>query len=74
MEKKNLEDTLLSRRNFLAGAGAFAAGGLLGRGTSLASSPSPTAGSAPPLPWKWGEIDPMEAGSLAYRYYFDIGS
>jgi hypothetical protein len=74
MGKIDIGEKLLSRRNFLAGAGAFVAGGVLGHGTSRASSPPPTAGSAPPLPWKWVKIDPMEAGSLAYRYYFDIGS
>jgi hypothetical protein len=74
MEKAKQREKLFSRRNFLEGAGIFMAGGVLGVGTSLASSPAPTAGTAPALPWKWGKLDPMEAGSLAYRYYFDIGS
>lgn len=73
MGKTDVGKRLLSRRTFLAGAGAFVAGGALGHGTSGASSPPPTGGSAPPLPWKWVKLDPMEAGSLAYRYYLDIG-
>ena len=24
---------------------------------------------APPLPWKWTKLDPMEAGTRAYRAY-----
>jgi hypothetical protein len=62
-----------SRRTFLAGAGLLVAGGALGHGTSLAAVPAPTAGTAPPLPWKWPGLDPYEAGSLAYHYYLDSG-
>ena len=71
MEKA--KEKLLSRRNFLEGAGIFMAGGVLGVGTSLASAPAPTAGSAPPLPWKWVKLDPMEAGSRAYHIYLEAG-
>ena len=74
MGKSKRTEKLFSRRNFLEGTGILMAGGILGCGTSLASAPAPTAGTAPPLPWKWVKLDPMEAGSLAYRYYFDIGS
>jgi hypothetical protein len=49
------------------------AGGALGHGTNLAAAPAPTAGTAPPLPWKWPGLDPFEAGSLAYHYYLDSG-
>jgi hypothetical protein len=73
MEKTKEREKLLSRRKFLEGSGIFMAGGVLGCSTSLASAPAPTAGTAPPLPWKWVKLDPMEAGSLAYRYYLDIG-
>jgi hypothetical protein len=73
MRKNKGTDPLLSRRNFLGGAGFFVAGGILGSGTSLASAPTPSTGTAPPLPWRWVKLDPMEAGSLAYRYYFDTG-
>lgn len=73
MERAKKEEKGLSRRKFMEGAGILVAGGILGYGTSLASVPPPTAGTAPPLPWKWVKLDPMEAGSLAYRYYLDIG-
>jgi hypothetical protein len=73
MEKAQKREKPLSRRNFLTGAGVFMAGGALGLGASLAPAADPTAGTAPPLPWKWGKIDPLEAGSLAYHYYLDSG-
>jgi hypothetical protein len=74
MERRKETEKSLSRRNFLGGAGIFMAGGVLGCSTSFASTPTPEAGTAPPLPWNWVKLDPMEAGSLAYHYYFDIGS
>jgi hypothetical protein len=63
-----------SRRRLLGGGAAFLAGGVIG-GAARASSAAPPAAQAatPPLPWKWASIDPMEAGSRAYRYYFDPG-
>jgi hypothetical protein len=63
-----------SRRRLLGGGAAFLAGGLVGsaaRASSAATQAAPAA--TPPLPWKWARIDPMEAGSRAYRYYFDPG-
>ncbi len=63
-----------SRRGFLNGGAAFVAGGLIGGATDLAS-----AGGRRPrretaeLPWPWVKVDPMEAGSRAYRYYHDAG-
>jgi hypothetical protein len=62
------------RRRLLGGGAAFLAGGVIG-GAARASSAAPPAAQAatPPLPWKWASIDPMEAGSRAYRYYFDPG-
>lgn len=74
MKTMNGQGRAISRRAFLSGAGILVAGGVLARDTSLASAPAPTAGTAPPLPWRWPGLDPLEAGSLAYRYYFDIGS
>ncbi len=74
MGKRKETEKSLSRRNFLEGAGIFMAGGVLGCNTTFASTSTPEVGTAPPLPWKWVRLDPMEAGSLAYRYYFDIGS
>jgi len=37
------------------------------------SQSKPSADAAPALPWPWLKIDPMEAGSRAYRFYHDIG-
>lgn len=74
MENATRRKRPVSRRSFLAGTGILVTEGALGFGAGPASGAAPTAGTAPPLPWKWAELDPMEAGSLAYRYYFDIGS
>lgn len=63
-----------SRRGFFKSGGALLAGGIIGCAPGLVSSTSKRPADAPPaLPWKWGKIDPMEAGSRAYRYYHDIG-
>jgi hypothetical protein len=40
---------------------------------SFSTSSKKTADAPPDLPWPWSKIDPMEAGSRAYRYYHDIG-
>jgi hypothetical protein len=63
-----------SRRRFLKSGGALLAGGMIGcaAGPNSPTSKEP-ADAAPALPWTWGKIDPMEAGSLAYRYYLDKG-
>jgi hypothetical protein len=29
----------------------------------------PTCPPAPPLPWKWPKLDPLEAGTRAYEAY-----
>jgi hypothetical protein len=73
MGKNKGAEKLFSRRNFLGSAGILTAGGVLGYGSSLASAPAPTTGTAPPLPWKWAKLDPMEAGSRAYHIYLDAG-
>jgi hypothetical protein len=57
-----------SRRDFMTAAGIFAAGGIAGC-TSRAVSPPPSAPEAPPLPWQWTKLDPLEAGRRAYRGY-----
>jgi hypothetical protein len=63
-----------SRRNFLKSGSAFLAGGMIMGSPGLASPTSKKPADAPPaLPWPWSKIDPMEAGSRAYRYYHDIG-
>ena len=63
-----------SRRRFLKSGGALLAGGLIGcASTNALSQSKQSADAPPPLPWTWGRIDPMEAGSRAYRFYHDIG-
>jgi hypothetical protein len=63
-----------SRRRFLKSGGALLAGGLVGGGATNALSQAKQTTDAPPaLPWPWGKIDPMEAGSRAYHIYLDAG-
>jgi hypothetical protein len=59
---------VISRRNFMAAAGIFAAGGIAGC-TGHEAAPTPPPAEPPPLPWKWTKLDPMEAGRRAYRGY-----
>jgi hypothetical protein len=63
-----------SRRRFLKSGGALLAGGVIGGASANAFSKSkPSADAAPPLPWKWVKLDPMEAGSRAYHIYLEAG-
>jgi hypothetical protein len=73
MDSKKEKSSLLSRRNFITRAGIFLAGVIAGHGTSFASTPAPTVAEAPPIPWKWVKLDPLEAGRRAYRFYKDKG-
>ena len=58
-----------SRRNILKNSALLLAGGVAGRIGSAQASPDPTYAPAPPLPWKWVELDPHEAGRRAYQNY-----
>ena len=69
MDSKKEKSSLFTRRNFMTKAGIFLAGGIAGHGTSFASTPAPTVAAAPPLPWKWVKLDPLEAGRRAFRGY-----
>ncbi len=76
-EKSN-QDVTLSRRNFLNTAGAVtvgglavAAGGALFTGREAEATSEPQA--APPLPWKYVKLDPLEAGKRGYKYYLEKG-
>ena len=63
-----------SRRLFLKTGGALLASGVFGSVAANASNaPIPPNDAAPALPWKWETLDPMEAGSRAYRIYLDAG-
>jgi hypothetical protein len=70
----NREGTeLISRRNMVKGSAVFLLGAVGGRVSNAhaASAAAPTAESAPPLPWPWVKLDPLEAGSRAYRSYLE---
>ena len=75
--KENRLIEKISRRQFLNTAGAAAAGGLVVvTGSSLlkdniANAAVPQA--APPLPWKYTKLDPMEAGKRGYKNYLAKG-
>jgi len=72
MDKHSLTNTdgvKHSRRKILKGAGLVIIGGLAGQVSRVAASQKSAAPPAPPLPWKWIELDPMEAGTLAYESY-----
>jgi hypothetical protein len=58
-----------SRRNLLKGSALLIAGGVAGRISSAQASTEPGYAPAPPLPWKWTRLDPMEAGTRAYQAY-----
>ena len=63
----------VSRRSVLTASAALVAGGGIGSSlTALAAAPEAPA-SAPPLPWKWVKLDPLEAGRRAYRFYKEKG-
>lgn len=69
-EKSKEEAEVRSRRSMLKGSAALIAGGVAGIvGSAYASSPEPKFAPAPPLPWKWTQLDPMEAGTRAYKNY-----
>jgi hypothetical protein len=58
-----------SRRSVLLGSAAFLVGGVAGRISKSHAASEPTYAPAPPLPWKWTKLDPMEAGTRAYQNY-----
>jgi hypothetical protein len=72
MKAQRDEAEAVSRRNMLKQSAAFLMGGAAG-GAVVAFADTPTAGemapAAPPLPWKWVTLDPLEVGRRAYRNY-----
>jgi len=62
----------VSRRNMLKQSAAFVVGGAAGA-AAVAYADTPAANevppAAPPLPWKWVTLDPLEVGRRAYRNY-----
>lgn len=69
-EKKEEATGLCSRRSLLAGSAALLTGGLVSGIQNIYAGPAPkSTAPAPPLPWKWVKLDPLEAGRRAYRNY-----
>lgn len=67
-------DVQPARRNILVGTGAFLVGGIAGHASAQQpASAQESAATAPPLPWEWSKIDPMEAGSRTYNAYLKQG-
>jgi hypothetical protein len=59
-----------SRRGILKASAALLVGGLAGRLSNAYAEPAPPQyAPAPPLPWPWIQLDPMEAGTRAYQNY-----
>lgn len=69
MNGKKEDTRLCSRRNLLTGSVALVLGGVAGRLSNAYAEPAPQSAPAPPLPWPWIPLDPMEAGTRAYQNY-----
>ena len=69
MKEKREETGGCSRRSILKGSAALLAGGIAGHMSNAYAAPAPEFAPAPPLPWKWIPLDPMEAGTRAYQNY-----
>ena len=72
MKAQHDEAEAVSRRNMLKQSAAFLVGGAAG-GAVVGYADTPAAGEAappaPPLPWKWVTLVPLEVGRRAYRNY-----
>jgi len=72
MKEQRERATLFSRRGILTGSAMLLIGGISGRFSNHAYSMAGIrADKAPPLPWKWVKLDPLEAGRRAYRSYLE---
>ncbi len=69
MKEKSEKVAVCSRRSILTGSAALLLGGVAGRMSNAYAAPEPAFAPAPPLPWKWVKLDPLEAGRRAYRSY-----
>ena len=73
MNVQEKTDSPISRRNILAGSAALIAGGAIGSGLTAHAAATGAPADAPPLPWKWVNLDQVEAGRRAYRFYKEKG-
>ena len=73
MSRDKERTELVSRRSMVKGSAIFLLGAAAGRisNAHAASAAAPSAENAPPLPWPWIKLDPMEAGRRAYRSYLE---
>lgn len=67
-----------SRRKFLTKTSSLLVGGAVGGAVCAYAATAPAkvtapAPAAPPLPWKWVALDPLEVGRRAYRNYAIAG-
>jgi hypothetical protein len=69
MGEKKEETAVCSRRSIMTGSAAFLVGGIAGCASNAFTAAAPTVAPAPPLPWKWTKLDPMEAGTRTYQTY-----
>ena len=76
MKAQKNEAGMLSRRSVLKESAALLVGGAtvgaVGAYAATAAA-SKLPADAPPLPWKWVKLDPLEAGRRAYRNYATKG-
>jgi hypothetical protein len=72
MEMELGNGSAIDRRSILTGSGAFLVGAGIGGALNASAAPNEAA-TAPPLPWKWVKLDPLEAGRRAYRFYKEKG-
>ncbi len=71
MNTQKEEAVVCSRRSILTGSAMLLAGGIAGRISTTYGAAKVE--KAPPLPWKWVKLDPLEAGRRAYRAYLKEG-
>jgi hypothetical protein len=67
--KEKKDAVVCSRRSMVTGSAALLVGGIAGRVSNTYAAAGPAFAPAPPLPWKWTKLDPLEAGRRAYRTY-----
>jgi len=66
-------DGAISRRTVLTGSAALLVGAGIGSALTAYAAPTEAPAGGPPLPWKWANLDQVEAGRRAYRFYKEKG-
>jgi hypothetical protein len=64
MKDQKERTELISRRSVLTGSALLLTGGIAGRISNAVAAPAPPSAPAPPLPWKWTKLDPLEARQM----------